>query len=558
MKKNYEISYEQKNILKQFDKLNNEFEKFSMIVNQTDIAIFVMDISGNIEWINKGFKHIYGYSNEDMKSLAGKNLSDKSFVLEFSKTLKQCIETKTTIIYEALIVTKSGEKMWVQTTLTPILDEKSEVKKLIAIDSNINKIKEAEQEIEAQREEIIRQRDIVTKQKEKVTNSILYAKRIQDAVLPPTELIKELLLKHFILFKPRDIVSGDFYWMTRKENKVILAVADCTGHGVPGAFMSMLGIAFLNEIVNKIAGNKHIYSLQANEILNQLRVQVITSLNQTGKKFEPKDGMDITLCIIDFEKKTLQYAGANNPFLLLRDGRIYRYEPDRMPIGIHQKARIAFTNNEIDLQSNDLIYLFTDGFYEQLDDTGESKFLFENFQDLLLSIQNYPLLRQKEILNNAFERWKGSYNQLDDVLVVGLVVPEQMPVITSSKKYNWKDKKILIAEDTEVNYILLVKVLAEFQVIIKRARNGIEAVEICKSDEHFDLILMDLNMPKMNGFRATSIIRKYRKEIPIIAQTALKSQGSRERSLEAGCNEFLLKPIKRDIFLSVINKYLGD
>ena len=165
-----------------------------------------------------------------------------------------------------------------------------------------------------QKQEIEKQRDISEIEKKKVTDSINYAQRIQNAVLPPTSLFEHYLPEYFIHFKPRDIVSGDFYWITQKEGIIIVAVADCTGHGVPGAFMSMLGVAYLNEIVNKIAVNRHIRTFHANEILNQLRDQVISSLHQTGKFDESKDGMDISLCILDLENKILQFSGAHNPY----------------------------------------------------------------------------------------------------------------------------------------------------------------------------------------------------------------------------------------------------
>ena len=210
------------------------------------------------------------------------------------------------------------------------------------------KITTQRDEIEAQRDEIEAQRDLVTKQKDKIleqkksiTESIQYAKQIQTAILPPDEVIKYLLPKHFILFKPRDIVSGDFYWLTHKHGEIIIVVADCTGHGVPGAFMSMLGSALLKDVVN----NSDI--LKANQILNDLREKVILSLRQTGQEGEAKDGMDISLCIINTEKMRLQYAGANNPLYLIRQGTLKEIKADKMPIGISSKAGKSFTNHEM-------------------------------------------------------------------------------------------------------------------------------------------------------------------------------------------------------------------
>ncbi|NJK86310.1 MAG: SpoIIE family protein phosphatase [Bacteroidales bacterium] len=194
----------------------------------------------------------------------------------------------------------------------------------------------------------------------------------------------------FILYKPRDIVSGDFYWVTKKENTLILAAADCTGHGVPGAFMSMLGIAFLNEIVNKIAINKHISSLQANEILQELRAQVINSLHQTGDRAEQKDGMDIALCIIDYEDKKIQFAGAHNSLIIIRNGEIMQYQGDRMPVSYHKNKDLPFTQHTIELQNGDVFYIFSDGYVDQFGGQEGMKFMQANFKNLLLEIYKEP------------------------------------------------------------------------------------------------------------------------------------------------------------------------
>ena len=202
---------------------------------------------------------------------------------------------------------------------------------------------------------IRRAKDLLAFQKKQITDSIEYASRIQTAVLPPGEYISKLIPEHFILYKPRDIVSGDFYWITHKDEKIVIAAVDCTGHGVPGAFMSMLGFAFLNEIVNKNT------ELKASTILNQLRDYVKESLHQTGKDDETKDGMDIALCIIDPENLRLQYSGAYNPLYLIRNDNFISLKADRMPIGIHIIEKESFTNHEIDIQTGDVVYMFTDG-----------------------------------------------------------------------------------------------------------------------------------------------------------------------------------------------------
>jgi len=408
-----------------------------------------------------------------------------------------------------------------------------------------------------QKKEIEKQRDLANKQKTAITDSIRYAKRIQSALLPPENYIKRNLPDHFILYKPRDIVSGDFYWMMNKDDKIIITAADCTGHGVPGAFMSMLGIAFLNEILTKIIENKHIYSLQANEILNQLRTYIIESLHQTGDPNESKDGIDMAICIIDPENHKLQYAGAHNPLYLIQNNELKIIKGDRMPVGIHKKADVSFTNHEIDINENDLIYMFSDGYYDQIGGPKGRKYMSRNFQQLILDIYNKPLPQQKEILDKTFEDWRGKESQLDDILVVGVKLEVEKKKIQKDDSYNWSDKVILIAEDTEMNYIFLVEALKPTKVKILRAKDGEEAVTIFNETEKIDLILMDINMPKLNGFETTKKIKEVNPNIPIIAQTALNIEDAREKADEVGCDDYILKPIRLKYFLSKLDTFLN-
>ncbi|MCK4344268.1 MAG: SpoIIE family protein phosphatase, partial [Bacteroidales bacterium] len=197
--------------------------------------------------------------------------------------------------------------------------------------------------------EIREQKDEIEEKNRDIVASIQYASRIQTALLPPGDYIKELFPERFILFLPRDIVSGDYYWMTKKNNKIFTVTADCTGHGVPGAFMSMLGVAFLNEITSKVK------DIHANEILDQLRDQVVKSLRQTGETGESQDGMDLALYILDTEKMKLEFAGANNPLFLFRNKELEVIKPDKMPIGISMKIDLPFTNHVIDVKKGDLL-----------------------------------------------------------------------------------------------------------------------------------------------------------------------------------------------------------
>jgi len=239
--------------------------------------------------------------------------------------------------------------------------------------------------------------------------------------------------EYFIFFKPRDIVSGDFYWFYAEENYLYLAAADCTGHGVPGAFMSMLGISLLNKIV----GEQNI--LHPHLILNELRSQIKSSLHQTGKALENKDGMDISFCRIDLNTQMLEYSGANNPLYIVQNTTdlisdvntmhrninnkylvLTEIKADKMPIGVYLKEKDSFTNHQVALTKGDTIYLFSDGYIDQFGgDTGR-KFLAKTFKNLLLDINNLPLGNQQEIINETYLNWVGAdHEQLDDIIVIG-------------------------------------------------------------------------------------------------------------------------------------------
>ncbi len=279
--------------------------------------------------------------------------------------------------------------------------------------------KQNEQILEAN-EELTVLNEAVNKQKNEILDSITYAKKIQAAMLPPEQYFHEILNDVFILFKPRDIVSGDFFWIKHVNQYVILAAADCTGHGVPGAFMSLLGISFLNEIVLR----REI--TQANQVLNELRKQIRNSLRQHGQAEESKDGIDMALCVIDEKNKTLQYSGANNPLYLIRDKNgapeLTEFKADRMPLGYYQGTFKTFTNKDIQLEYGDVFYLFSDGFLDQKGGKDGKKFLSKNFKKLLLEIHQEPMREQKNILDKTIGDWMGDTSQIDDILVIGVRV----------------------------------------------------------------------------------------------------------------------------------------
>lgn len=257
---------------------------------------------------------------------------------------------------------------------------------------------------------------LISLQKLEITDSIRYASRIQNAILPSPILLKEMLKEHFVLFLPRNIVSGDFYWYTKQQNKIVLVAADCTGHGVPGAFMSMLGVSSLYEIVNKEG------VMQPAQILNMLRDFIKQTLSQTGKQDEQKDGMDISLCMLDIENMKLEWAGAYNPLLLIRNGEITEYKADKMPVAIHITDHQPFTNHVIDIHPDDRFYMYSDGFADQFGGDNGRKYMSKRFKQLLIDIHQKPMDEQKEILHQEHLNWRGNSEQIDDIVVFGVRV----------------------------------------------------------------------------------------------------------------------------------------
>lgn len=282
-------------------------------------------------------------------------------------------------------------------------------------------IEDQKVEIEAQRDEISgqkkyveEQRDQIALQNKEITDSILYAKRIQQAVLPGKKTLERNLREHFILFKPRDIVSGDFYWVDKSEERIIVCAADCTGHGVPGAFMSLLGLTFLNEIVN------HDGILKASRILDRLRMNIIRSMSHKDEADQASDGMDLALVVIDSQLDILEYAGAFNPLLIVRGGELIEYKADKMPIGKYVGEEGPFSNHKIQLLPGDMIYLYSDGFPDQFGGEKVTKYKARPFKKLLTRISTEPAVAQLNLLEAELKSWMGKEDQVDDILVMGI------------------------------------------------------------------------------------------------------------------------------------------
>jgi len=257
-------------------------------------------------------------------------------------------------------------------------------------------------------------KDIESKNK-LITHSIRYAQYIQNTVIRMNASISKIFPEYFIFFQPKDIVSGDFYWIHTFMDGIIFAVMDCTGHGVPGALMSMIGITLMNEIV------KHKQITQPDQILNRLREKVIESLGQKGKEAEVQDGMDGTIIKIDFNKKRMQFSGANNTMFIIRDHEHIHLCGDRMPISHYQRME-DFTNKDIGLQKGDMLYLFTDGYSDQFGGAQYKKIKTIRFKELLLKVHEKSASEQKKIITQNFKEWKGEHEQTDDITVIGIKI----------------------------------------------------------------------------------------------------------------------------------------
>jgi serine phosphatase RsbU (regulator of sigma subunit) len=257
--------------------------------------------------------------------------------------------------------------------------------------------------------------DLQKHQKE-LDQSLKYASYIQKALFPKADEINRLFPDNFLIFLPRDIVSGDFYWVHQENDKIIIAVGDSTGHGVPGAFISILGISYLYLVISKHSPNTPA------QLMNYLREYFMKTLDQTGKEEEQKDGIDMSICFFDKNLKQVQFAGAFNPVYIVRNNNLVQLEGDKMPIGVSAEFENSFTNKQFELEPNDMVYLFSDGFPDQFGGPDGKKYKYNKFRELLIKCSSMPVSEQKMIIIDEFTEWKGNLPQLDDMTMVGIKI----------------------------------------------------------------------------------------------------------------------------------------
>lgn len=396
--------------------INEDLEKLSIVASETDNAVLIMDENGEIEWINEGFMRLYGYTLDEFKKFG--NIYQISSDPLLKEKIEAAVHNSKSIIYQSITERKNGEKIHAQTTVTPIKDESGKLKKIIAIDSDITKLKEAEEQIIQKSDEINAQKNELELKNHQIGDSIEYAKTIQNAMLPSKEIINSFF-DSFIIYKPKDVVSGDFYWALpiADENAMIIAAVDCTGHGVPGAFMSMIGMSILNNIVNV---NK-IY--QPSQIIEKLDIEIRRALRQS--ETDNKDGMDLGIIYLQKSDKNaiLKFAGAKSPLIIYRnnDKSIEKIKGTRRSIGgiITNRNKQEFINHIFEIEKNDRLYLFSDGIADQ-NNFERVRLGTERLINAIQESTEMEMTIQSKYLSDMLAEWQKNEIQRDDMMLLGL------------------------------------------------------------------------------------------------------------------------------------------
>ena len=380
---------------------NIELEQLSLVASKTDNVVLILDPQGQLEYINESFIKLHGLNKDELVLKYGNSIYQLSNHPGIKEIIHDAVKQKKSVNYETLNAkTNQDTAVWQSSTLTPIFDNTGALKKIIIIDTDVTERK-------------IQEQVIIQKNKD-ITDSISYARKIQYSILPPNALIEQHLLDSFLIYLTKDIVSGDFYWFAHYDNTSIIAAVDCTGHGVPGAFMSLIGYNLLNKIVNeqKITN--------PGEILLALNQGVLDALYKNES--ESKDGMDIAICKINHLHNTMEYAGAMRPLWLIEDNEIREIKADKIPIGTKQKDRnetIHYTTHSIQLNGKTCFYIFTDGYADQFGGPKEKKYSTGKFKELLIKHHSLPMKEQYDQVRIEHLEWKGRHEQVDDILVIG-------------------------------------------------------------------------------------------------------------------------------------------
>ncbi len=415
-----------------------EIERLSLVARETSNAIYICRPNGEIFWVNEAFKHFTGYDTlEEFKKERGKTLQEAIHHPDIQQLFERCLNNRVPVRLEWENVRKDGAKRYVQTTLTPVV-KGNEVLWIAAIDTDVTALQEEKRKVELAYEELHQTHKELEKAHRSIQDSITYASYIQRSFLPSERYCKEALGEHFILYLPRDVVSGDFYWVYQEGDKVFFAACDCTGHGVPGAFMSMV----CNDILHQLVIERGLRSPAT--ILTEARKRVIHIFTRGGEK--PRtDGMDCALCLWDKATNIITFAGANRPLYICRANTIRPEEipekayvrkdfqqilivrGDKMSIGyeeVPKDQKSTFSEVQIKVQPGDMLYLFSDGYVDQVGGRKGKKLGTRQFLALLQRYYSLRVSEQKQQLYAALLQWQGNYRQVDDILLMGVRIPK--------------------------------------------------------------------------------------------------------------------------------------
>lgn len=415
-KANEEITKQHQQITAQANELKNsnkELEKLSIVVSETNNAVMITDGSGNIEWVNPAFTKTFGYTLEEFTSKVSKNIIADTTKKNVKESITKLYETKKPVYYQLLTHNKEGNEIWIQANLTPILNEKQDIEKIIVVDSDITFIKEAEKEILEKNYELTTQKEQIEEQNHKIEASIKYAQTIQQSILP-LKTVTDLFFESEIIFKPKDIVSGDFYWFFGLKDSPCwyAASVDCTGHGVPGAFMSLISSRILNEILIQDP------NIEPHDILEQADTKIRAALMQD--KTNNNDGLDIALAkVINKNNKIfVHFAGAKRNLFIYQnnDNSVKSLPGSRRSIGGIKRTRtkINFTTSKAEINKGDVLYLMTDGYIDQ-NDKYRKRYGSVKTQQSILNVGNLSLIEQKNILTQKLNNHMKGTEQRDDI-----------------------------------------------------------------------------------------------------------------------------------------------
>ncbi len=452
------LEYHKNNISKAIEYNNKALEYFKKIndinhlsngfSNGAELARSIKKFDDALKYINKAFE--YENLRENKSNIGNLYLNRAAIFYDIGKTKEAYEDLQAHISIKDSLVNSDNQKAISELEKKYELNEKEKENQLLNEKLRVNEVESSRQQITifligiilailavvafvlvrqnrqknkinlelGEKNNIIEEKNkVVEAQHKDITDSIKYAERIQHAILPPDKLVKDTIPNSFVYFKPKDILSGDFYWIEQTANHIFIAVADCTGHGVPGALISIINYNLLNKAV-----------LEKNlsdpaDILNAVNGWLTQALHQSFNEDTVKDGMDITLLAINKKKKEFSFAGAMNSIYVISNSVLTEYNGDKFPVGafIEDKPQ-QFTSQNIALKENDLVYLFTDGFPDQFGGPAGKKLKYKLLKDILISISNLPLAEQKDKINNAFQMWKGDYEQVDDVCMIGIRV----------------------------------------------------------------------------------------------------------------------------------------